>query len=90
MFRRGNGAAFQGVAGPDRLLEIEIGFGCGDFARPRFNATDRLFIGYETKTKATRSCWRAWSGWRWRARGETREGDGSGSPSPSPLTLPLA
>lgn len=38
-------------------LEIEIGYGRGDFLLDRaLQYPDRLFIGYETKTKATRLC----------------------------------
>lgn len=38
-------------------LEIEIGYGRGDFLLDRaLQHPDRLFIGYETKTKATRLC----------------------------------
>jgi len=38
-------------------LEIEIGYGRGDFLLDRARQyPDQLFIGYETKTKATRLC----------------------------------
>lgn len=38
-------------------LEIEIGYGRGDFLLDRASRyPDRLFIGYDTKTKATRLC----------------------------------
>ncbi|MCB9140446.1 MAG: hypothetical protein H6642_19100, partial [Caldilineaceae bacterium] len=51
----GNGAALRAELTSDRPLEIEIGFGRGDFLLDRAQRRpERLFIGYETKTKATR------------------------------------
>lgn len=53
--RGGNGAALRGLLASNRPLEIEVGFGRGDFLldrAPRF--PEHIFIGYETKIKATR------------------------------------
>lgn len=51
----GNGVALRAELVSERPLEIEIGFGRGDFLLDRAQRhPDRLFIGYETKTKATR------------------------------------
>lgn len=53
--RGGNGAALRHLLAADRPLEIEIGFGRGDFLLDRAQRhPERLFIGYETKIKATR------------------------------------
>ena len=50
-----NGAALRALLASDCPLEIEVGFGRGDFLLDRAERhPDRLFIGYETKTKATR------------------------------------
>jgi tRNA (guanine-N7-)-methyltransferase len=50
-----NGERLRAALASDRPLEIEIGFGRGDFLLDRAaRYPDRLFIGYETKTKATR------------------------------------
>jgi len=55
--RGGNGAALRGALATDRPLEIEIGYGRGDFLLERATRHPQtLFIGYETKTKATRLC----------------------------------
>ncbi|WP_298984241.1 tRNA (guanine(46)-N(7))-methyltransferase TrmB [Caldilinea sp.] len=53
--RGANGAALRNLLASNRPLEIEIGFGRGDFLLDRARRhPDRLFLGYETKTKATR------------------------------------
>ncbi|HQY91079.1 hypothetical protein [Caldilinea sp.] len=53
--RGGNGAALRSLLTSARPLEIEIGFGRGDFLLDRAQRhPERLFIGYETKIKATR------------------------------------
>ena len=53
--RGGNGVRLQKMLAGDALLEVEIGFGRGDFLLDRaLRHPDRLFIGYETKIKATR------------------------------------
>ncbi len=53
--RGGNGAILRGLLASDRPLEIEVGFGRGDFLLDRAQRfPERLFIGYETKIKATR------------------------------------
>lgn len=53
--RGGNGAALRHLLATDCPLEIEIGFGRGDFLLDRAQRhPERLFIGYETKIKATR------------------------------------
>lgn len=50
-----NGAALQAFLDSTRPLEVEIGFGRGDFLLDRAHRhPERLLIGYETKTKATR------------------------------------
>lgn len=50
-----NGAMLRTLLASDRPLEIEIGFGRGDFLLDRAQRhPDYLFIGYETKIKATR------------------------------------
>src|SRR5262245_29005566 len=52
-----NGARLRAALASDRWLEVEIGFGRGDFLLDRAHRhPDRLFVGYETKTKATRLC----------------------------------
>ena len=53
--RGGNGATLRSLLASDRPLEIEVGFGRGDFLLDRAQRfPERLFIGYETKIKATR------------------------------------
>lgn len=53
--RSGNGAVLHSLLASERPLEIEIGFGRGDFLLDRaLRHPERLFIGYETKIKATR------------------------------------
>lgn len=55
--RGDNGARLRAELASTRPLEIEIGFGRGDFLLDRaLRHPDRLFIGYETKTRATRLC----------------------------------
>ena len=55
--RGDNGARLRAVLAGDQPLEIEIGYGRGDFLLDRAQRLpDRLFIGYETKTGATRLC----------------------------------
>lgn len=55
--RASNGATLRAALESDRPLEIEIGFGRGDFLLDRAQRyPETLFIGYETKTKATRLC----------------------------------
>ncbi len=50
-------AALRADVASDRRLEIEIGFGRGDFLLDRAQRyPDRRFIGYEVKTKAARLC----------------------------------
>lgn len=50
-----NGARLRAELASPRPLEIEIGFGRGDFLLDRtVRYPETLFIGYETKTKATR------------------------------------
>lgn len=50
-----NGARLRVVLTSDQPLEIEIGFGRGDFVLDRAQRwPDRAFIAYEVKTKATR------------------------------------
>lgn len=50
-----NGAALQAFLDSARPLEVEIGFGRGDFLLDRAHRhPERLLVGYETKTKATR------------------------------------
>lgn len=51
----GNGAALRALLASSRPLEIEIGFGRGDFLLDRAQRfPHHLLIGYETKTKAAR------------------------------------
>jgi tRNA (guanine-N7-)-methyltransferase len=53
--RRDNGARLAALLEGDKPLEIEIGYGRGDFLLDRaLRHPGRLLIGYETKTKATR------------------------------------
>ncbi len=50
-----NGALLRAALASSQPLEIEIGYGRGDFLLDRAQRhPDSLFIGYETKTKATR------------------------------------
>ncbi len=50
-----NGARLRVALASDQPLEIEIGYGRGDFLLDRAQRQpERLFIGYEIKTKATR------------------------------------
>jgi tRNA (guanine-N7-)-methyltransferase len=50
-----NGARLRGLLESERPVEIEIGFGRGDFLLDRSQRhPDTLLIGYETKNKATR------------------------------------
>jgi len=50
-----NGAALRALLASHRPLEIEIGFGRGDFLLDRaLRHPDRLFLGFETRIKATR------------------------------------
>lgn len=52
-----NGAHLAAMLASSRPLEIEIGFGRGDFLLDRaLRYPERLLIGYETKTKTTRLC----------------------------------
>ncbi|MEZ4861529.1 MAG: hypothetical protein R3C14_09490 [Caldilineaceae bacterium] len=54
---RGKGADLRALLASTQPLELEIGFGRGDFLLDRARRhPDRCFIGYETKTKATRLC----------------------------------
>jgi tRNA (guanine-N7-)-methyltransferase len=53
--RGDNGARLRTELSSDRSLEVEIGFGRGDFLLDRARwRPQTLLIGYETKTKATR------------------------------------
>lgn len=53
--RGDNGARLHADLASDRPLEVEIGYGRGDFLLDRAQRhPERCFIGYETKTKATR------------------------------------
>ncbi len=53
--RAGNGARLAALLASPLPLEIEIGYGRGDFLLDRaVRRPDRLLIGYETKHKATR------------------------------------
>ncbi|MEZ4635514.1 MAG: hypothetical protein R2873_31695 [Caldilineaceae bacterium] len=53
--RGNNGVRLRADLASDRPLEIEIGFGRGDFILDRARRhPDRLFIAYEVKTKAVR------------------------------------
>ncbi len=55
--RGDNGARLRAALEAAQPLEIEIGYGRGDFLLDRAHRyPDRLFLGYETKTKATRLC----------------------------------
>jgi tRNA (guanine-N7-)-methyltransferase len=50
-----NGARLREQLAEARRLEVEIGFGRGDFLLDRVKRfPDTLFVGYETRTKATR------------------------------------
>jgi tRNA (guanine-N7-)-methyltransferase len=50
-----NGARLRGLIGSSQPLEVEIGFGRGDFLLDRAQRhPDRAYIGYETKIKAAR------------------------------------
>jgi tRNA (guanine-N7-)-methyltransferase len=50
-----NGQRFRAALTSDLPLEVEVGYGRGDFLLDRATRhPDRLFIGYEVKTKATR------------------------------------
>lgn len=50
-----NGVRWQAALATDQPLEIEIGYGRGDFLLDRARRhPERLLVGYETKTKATR------------------------------------
>ncbi len=50
-----NGDHVHAALASDRPLEIEVGFGRGDFILDRAGRhRDRIFLGYEVKTKATR------------------------------------
>lgn len=53
--RAENGACLHAMIDSARPLEIEIGFGRGDFLLDRAERhPNRAYLGYETKTKATR------------------------------------
>jgi tRNA (guanine-N7-)-methyltransferase len=53
--RGDNGPRLAALLAGDKPLEIEIGYGRGDFLLDRaLRHPERLLIGYETKTKATR------------------------------------
>lgn len=53
--RVANGERFRLDAASERPLEIEIGFGRGDFLLDRAaRMPERLFLGYEVRTKAVR------------------------------------
>lgn len=53
--RGGNGVALRALLASDRPVEVEIGFGRGDFLLDRAQRhSAALLVGYETKTKATR------------------------------------
>ncbi len=55
--RGNNGTKLRAALASDQPLEIEIGYGRGDFLLDRAQRHPQtLFIGYETKTKATRLC----------------------------------
>jgi len=50
-----NGPKLRAALASDRPLEVEVGYGRGDFLLDRATRhPERLFIGYEVKTKATR------------------------------------
>lgn len=53
--RAGNGATLRGLLASARPVEVEIGFGRGDFLLDRATRhPGTLLLGYETKSKATR------------------------------------
>jgi len=53
--RATNGARLRAMIAGNAPVEVEIGFGRGDFLLDRAaRASGTLFLGYETKTKATR------------------------------------
>ncbi|MCC6457548.1 MAG: hypothetical protein IT328_21505 [Caldilineaceae bacterium] len=53
--RGNNGATLAALLATDRPVEVEIGFGRGDFLLDRARRhPQRLLVGYETKNKATR------------------------------------
>lgn len=53
--RGDNGSRLRSALASDAPLEVEIGFGRGDFLLDRASRyPDRLFLGFETKIKATR------------------------------------
>lgn len=55
--RSDNGARWRAALAAGKPLEIELGYGRGDFLLDRAQRyPDRLFLGYEVKTKATRLC----------------------------------
>lgn len=55
--RGGNGARLRAALTAAPHVEIEIGYGRGDFLLDRARRNPQtLFLGYETKTKATRLC----------------------------------
>ncbi len=52
-----NGVRLRAALASAQPLELEIGYGRGDFMLDRAHRhPERLLIGYETKTKATRLC----------------------------------
>jgi tRNA (guanine-N7-)-methyltransferase len=52
-----NGLRLRAALASDQPLEIEIGFGRGDFLLDRaLRYPQRLLLGYETRTQATRLC----------------------------------
>ncbi|MEZ4618615.1 MAG: hypothetical protein R2867_24300 [Caldilineaceae bacterium] len=55
--RGNNGARLRAELASDRRVEVEIGYGRGDFILDRARRHPKtLFVGYEAKTKATRLC----------------------------------
>jgi tRNA (guanine-N7-)-methyltransferase len=55
--RGDNGVRLRAELSSDRVLEMEIGYGRGDFILDRaLRHPNHLFIAYETRTKATRLC----------------------------------
>lgn len=53
--RAANGETLRALLASDRPVEVEIGFGRGDFLLDRAKRhPDTLMLGYETKSKATR------------------------------------
>lgn len=57
--RSSTGKKLREQLATDRPLEVEIGFGRGDFILDRANRfAERIFLAYEVKTKATRLCLR--------------------------------